>query len=115
MLSTLHRQHRKTNNEQIMAGITTSESMAGEQPKDDVLGSRVDELNAEVNKLRKEVALLRCRTDDKFQSVERETQKQLFEEVDCIMGKIDFLNDRLEKFETSDGRINAIEKKNSDE
>ena len=28
----------------VMAGITTSETMAGEQPKDDNLGSRVDEL-----------------------------------------------------------------------
>jgi hypothetical protein len=27
-----------------MAGITTSESMSGEQPKDDNLGGRVDEL-----------------------------------------------------------------------
>ena len=27
-----------------MSGITTSETMAGEQPKDDDLGSRVDEL-----------------------------------------------------------------------
>ena len=27
-----------------MAGITTSETLAGEQPKDDDLGSRVDEL-----------------------------------------------------------------------
>jgi hypothetical protein len=27
-----------------MAGITTSETLAGEQPKDDNLGSRVDEL-----------------------------------------------------------------------
>ncbi len=28
----------------VMAGITTSETMAGEQPKDDNFGSRVDEL-----------------------------------------------------------------------
>ena len=27
-----------------MSGITTSETLAGEQPKDDDLGSRVDEL-----------------------------------------------------------------------
>ena len=40
----------------VMAGITTSESMAGEQPKDEGLGSRVDELNAEVNKLRNELS-----------------------------------------------------------
>ena len=38
----------------IMAGITTSETMAGEQPKDDNLGSRVDELTKQVEKLREE-------------------------------------------------------------
>jgi outer membrane murein-binding lipoprotein Lpp len=54
-----------------MAGITTSGSMAGEQPKDDVLGSRVDELNAEVGELRKEVALLRCRIIDQFEAIEK--------------------------------------------
>ena len=54
-----------------MAGITTSESMAGEQPKDDVLGSRVDELTAEVGELRKEVVLLRCRTTDQFEAIEK--------------------------------------------
>jgi hypothetical protein len=54
-----------------MAGITTSESMAGEQPKDDGLGGRVEEINAEVNKLRKEVALLRCRITDKFEAIEK--------------------------------------------
>ena len=54
-----------------MAGITTSETMSGEQPKDDGLGGRVEELNAEVNKLRKEVALLRCRITDKFEAIEK--------------------------------------------
>lgn len=55
----------------IMAGITTSETMAGEQPKDDVLGSRVDELTVQVDELRKEVALLRCRVTDKFEALEK--------------------------------------------
>ena len=54
-----------------MAGITTSETLAGEQPKDDVLGSRVDELTVQVDELRKEVTLLRCRVDDKFQALEK--------------------------------------------
>ena len=45
--------------------------MAGEQPKDDVLGGRVDELNAEVGELRKEVALLRCRITDQFEAIEK--------------------------------------------
>ena len=45
--------------------------MAGEQPKDDVLGSRVDELTAEVGELRKEVVLLRCRTTDQFEAIEK--------------------------------------------
>ena len=54
-----------------MAGITTSKTLAGEQPKDDVLGGRVDELTAQVGELRKEVALLRCRVTDKFEAVEK--------------------------------------------
>lgn len=54
-----------------MAGITTSETLAGEQPKDDNLGSRVDELTVQVDELRKEVTLLRCRVDDKFQALEK--------------------------------------------
>ena len=45
--------------------------MAGERPKDDGLGGRVEEINAEVNKLRKEVALLRCRITDKFEAIEK--------------------------------------------
>jgi hypothetical protein len=59
-----------------MAGITTSESMAGEQPKDDGLGSRVDELNAEVGELRKEVALLRCHVTDQFEAIEKKNNDE---------------------------------------
>jgi len=55
----------------IMSGITTSETLAGEQPKDDNLGGRVDELTAEVGELRKEVVRLRCRIDDKFGELEK--------------------------------------------
>ena len=88
-----------------MAGITTSESMAGEQPKDDVLGSRVDELTVQVGELRKEIALLRCHDHDQFEAIEKKREQQLFDEVCCIIGKIDGLNDRLEK----------IEEKNNDE
>ena len=36
-----------------MAGITTSESMSGEQPKDDNLGSRVDELERVITGLQR--------------------------------------------------------------
>ena len=54
-----------------MAGITTSDMLNGEQPKDDVLGSRVDELTAQVDELRKEVALLRCRVIDQFEALEK--------------------------------------------
>jgi len=54
-----------------MSGITTSETLAGEQPKDDNLGGRVDELTNQVGELRKEVTLLRCRVDDKFQALEK--------------------------------------------
>ena len=54
-----------------MAGITTSETLAGEQPKDDNFGSRVDELTNQVGELRKECMLLRCRVDDKFGELEK--------------------------------------------
>jgi len=56
-----------------MAGITTSDMLNGEQPKDDVLGSRVDELTVEVGELRKEVALLRCHVTDQFEAIEKKS------------------------------------------
>jgi outer membrane murein-binding lipoprotein Lpp len=59
-----------------MAGITTSEILAGEQPKNDDLGSRVDELTVQVDELRKEVALLRCRVTDKFEALEKKNNDE---------------------------------------
>ena len=88
-----------------MAGITTSDMLNGEQPKADGLGSRVDELTAEVGELRKQFALLRCHVTDQFEAIEKKREQQLFDEVCSIIGKIDGLNDRLEK----------IEEKNNDE
>jgi hypothetical protein len=64
-----------------MAGITTSETMAGEQPKDDVLGSRVDELTVQVDELRK--------LERRFGQFQRLTDDRL---VDA-----DFRLDNLEK------------------
>jgi hypothetical protein len=131
MLSTLHRQHRKTNSEQIMAGITTSKTLAGEQPKDDVLGSRVDELNAEVGELKKRFALLRCHVID--------TEERNSEAIEVLKAIDDTRDAQLElkvaiaKTEVTDelkawfdqkafdelftviGRIDALEEKNSDE
>ena len=54
-----------------MAGITTSDMLSGEQPKTDGLGSRVDELTAEVGELRKQFVLLRCHVTDQFEAIEK--------------------------------------------
>ena len=114
-----------------MAGITTSESMAGEQPKDDGLGGRVDELKAEVGELRKQFALLRCHVID--------TEERNSEEIE-VLKAIDVMKDEQLKLtvdkaktEVTDelkawfeqkafdelfaviGRIDALEEKNSDE
>ena len=55
----------------IMAGITTSESMSGEQPKDDNLGGRVDELNVQVKKLRDEFNVFEKYVLDNLEDIEK--------------------------------------------
>ena len=114
-----------------MAGITTSETLAGEQPKDDNLGSRVDELTNQVDELRKQFALLRCRVID--------TEERNTEEIEVLKAIDDTRDAQLElkvaiaKTEVTDelkawfdqkafdelftviGRIEALENKNSDE
>ena len=54
-----------------MAGITTSETLAGEQPKDDNLGSRVDELNVQVKKLRNEFNMFEKYVLDNLEDIEK--------------------------------------------
>ena len=54
-----------------MAGITTSETLAGEQPKDDNLGSRVDELNVQVKKLRNEFNVFEKYVLDNLEDIEK--------------------------------------------
>ena len=54
-----------------MAGITTSETMAGEQPKDDNLGSRVDELTNQVKKLRNEFNVFEKYVLDNLEDIEK--------------------------------------------
>ena len=54
-----------------MAGITTSETMAGEQPKDDNLGSRVDELTNQVKKLRNEFNIFEKYVLDNLEDIEK--------------------------------------------
>jgi len=63
----------------VMAGITTSETMNGEQPKDDNLGCRVDEIKAELDKLlaecdkqREASVLLRCRVMDQYDELKKQ-------------------------------------------
>ena len=114
-----------------MAGITTSETLAGEQPKDDKLGSRVDKLTAEVGELRKQFALLRRHVID--------TEEQNTEEIETLQAIDETKDENLEKIITGVkaetvaelkawfdqkafdelftiiGRIDALERKNSDE
>jgi|TARA_R110001583_G_scaffold120167_1_gene271408 hypothetical protein len=54
-----------------MAGITTSETLAGEQPKDDNLGSRVDELTVQVKKLRNEFNVFEKYVLDNLEDIEK--------------------------------------------
>ena len=114
-----------------MAGITTSETLAGEQPKNDNLGSRVDKLTAEVGELRKQFALLRRHVID--------TEEQNTEEIETLKAVDETKDENLEKIITGVktetvaelkawfdqkafdelftiiGRIDALERKNSDE
>ena len=54
-----------------MAGITTSETLAGEQPKDDNLGSRVDELTVQVDELRNEFNVFEKYVLDNLEDIEK--------------------------------------------
>ena len=54
-----------------MSGITTSETLAGEQPKDDNLGSRVDELTVQVKKLRNEFNVFEKYVLDNLEDIEK--------------------------------------------
>ena len=114
-----------------MAGITTSKTMAGEQPKDDVLGSRVDELTAEVGELRKQFALLRCHVIDTEErnSGEIEVLKAIDDtrdtqlELKVAIAKTEVTDELKAWFEQKAfdelfaviGRIDALEEKNNDE
>jgi hypothetical protein len=75
-----------------MAGITTSETLAGEQPKDDNLGGRVDELTAEVGELRKQFALLRRHVID--------TEEQNTEKIETLQAIDEMKDENLEKIIT---------------
>jgi hypothetical protein len=114
-----------------MAGITTSETLRGEQPKDDNLGSRIDELTNQVEKLRKEFALLRCHVID--------TEEENTEAIEVLKAIDELKDENLEKIITGVktetitelkawfdqkafdelfaviGRIDALEEKNNDE
>jgi hypothetical protein len=120
----------------VMAGITTSETMAGEQPKDDNLGCRVDEIKAELGELRKQFGLLRRHVIDteKQNTEEIETLKAIdwgvaYETKDENLEKIItgvktetvaelkawFDQKAFDELFTIIGRIDALEEKNSDE
>ena len=114
-----------------MAGITTSETLRGEQPKNDKLGSRIDELTSQVEKLRKQFALLRCHVID--------TEEENTEAIEVLKAIDELKDENLEKIITGVktevtaelkawfdqkafdelfaiiGRIDALEEKNSDD
>ena len=54
-----------------MAGITTSATLAGEQPKDDNLASRVEELTVQVKKLRNEFNMFEKYVLDNLEDIEK--------------------------------------------
>ena len=63
----------------VMAGITTSETMNGEQPKNDDHGCRVDEIKAELGKImaecdkqREASVLLCCRVMDQCDELKKQ-------------------------------------------
>jgi hypothetical protein len=99
-----------------MAGITTSDMLSGEQPKDDGLGSRVDELTVEVGELRKEVTLLRCRVTDQFEAVEKKISVDAFEATSDIVSDMDGLRKDQLMFEALiRKKIDILELKINDE
>ena len=75
-----------------MAGITTSETLRGEQPKNDKLGSRIDELTSQVEKLRKQFALLRCHVID--------TEEENTEAIEVLKAIDELKDENLEKIIT---------------
>jgi len=60
----------------MATGITTSETMAGEQPKDDNLGSRVDKLETKIDKLKKDFAVFRRMSLDKTIALEKKIEEK---------------------------------------
>ena len=77
-----------------MAGITTSKTLAGEQPKDDVLGSRVDELTSKIEKLEEQLSADKLFVDGEL----KELKSRIFPVLKNVLE-----------------RIEALEEKNSDE
>ena len=77
-----------------MAGITTSETLAGEQPKDDNLGSRVDELTSKIEKLEEQLSADKLFVDGEL----KELKSRIFPVLKNVLE-----------------RIEALEEKNSDE
>ena len=77
-----------------MAGITTSETLAGEQPKDDNLGSRVDELTGRIETLEEQLSADKFFVDGEL----KELKSRIFPVLKSVLESID-----------------ALEEKNSDE
>ena len=59
-----------------MAGITTSDMLNGEQPKDGVLGGRVDKLETKIDKLKKDFAVFRRMSLGKTIALEKKIEEK---------------------------------------
>jgi hypothetical protein len=77
-----------------MAGITTSETLSGEQPKDDNLGSRVDELTGRIETLEEQLSADKFFVDGELE----ELKSRIFPVLISVLESIE-----------------VLEKKNSDE
>jgi hypothetical protein len=76
-----------------MAGITTSEIMSGEQPKNDDLGSRIDELTKKVEKQRDALNAFEQYALDSIEALVRKTVVKVliedFQDGGVMQKKID--------------------------
>lgn len=71
-----------------MAGITTSATMAGEQPKDDSLGGREQQLIRKVKALKVEISVLQIDMDNRLSEFRRSVLNTMLELDEWAENKI---------------------------
>jgi hypothetical protein len=72
----------------IMSGITTSETLRGEQPKDDNLGSREQQLIRKVKALKVETSVLQIDMDNRLSEFRRSVLNIMLELDEWAENKI---------------------------